>query len=280
VLIRVIVILTLISVSTSAVATPEEAYFKARDRYIREFEKTPNPSKDGPALEKLEIRLREIFTPMTFEGFPGRGKINLLTLHKELGFGQVDGLRFDSGQQSILVTTHTLLAKYLDEHASFPKNIRALSKAPDFYRLAFSSDAAVTYFAEIAVESPKDQTFAHAFLGVTAQDIGPFVPSEIFVFVEKGSQIRLAYFPAAQQITDIPQCRSEWEKFEKKSSDALKTYRSSNLQNEKAFADSQRYEEQGFEAYRRCFGNEAKRQSFFAPLTKQTQSIVNLLLKN
>ena len=138
----------------------------------------------------------------------------------------------------------------------------------------------MTYYAEIPLESSKGQTFVHAFLGVTAQDIGPFVPSEIFVFVSKGSQIRLTCAPAVTAITDIPQCRTEWEKYDKKSSEAFDIYRSSKLQDEKALADSHRYDEQGFQAYYRCFGREARHQPFFAPLTKQAQSIVNRLQRN
>jgi hypothetical protein len=40
------------------------------------------------------------------------------------------------------------------------------------------------------------------------------------------------------------------------------------------------YEQQGFEAYQRCYEREAKNQKFFAPLEKQAQSIVDRLLRN
>lgn len=267
------------SLSFSAVATaasPEETYFETRDRYIRELEKASNLADDRSALAELETQLQQIIGPIEIEGFSKQGKINLLTLYQELGFGQVDGLRFDSGQESLLVTTDSVLNRYLSEWPKLPRNLIELSRTAEFYHLAFSSDAAVTYYAEIPVEV-EAETFAHAFLGVTAQDIGPFVPREIFIFVSKGSRILLAYAPAGTAITDIPKCRAEWEQYDKRRSEALNIYRSSKLQDGKALADSHRNEEQGFEAYHRCFGREARHQPFFAPLTKQAQSVVNRL---
>jgi hypothetical protein len=266
--------------AAATAASPEETYFETRDRYIREFAKASNPADDLSALAELETQLQRIIGPIEIEGFSKQGKINLLTLHQELGFGQVDGLRFDSGQESLLVTTDSLLNRYLAERPKLPRNLIELSRTADFYSLAFSSDAAVTYYAEIPVEGFEAETFAHAFLGVTAQDIGPFIPREIFIFVSKGSQILLAYASAGTAITDIPKCRAEWEQYDKRRSEALNIYRSSKLQDSKAFADSLRNEEQGFEAYHRCFGREARHQPFFAPLTKQAQSVANRLQRN
>lgn len=226
------------SLSFSAAATaasPEETYFETRDRYIREFEKASILADDLSALAELETQLQRIIGPIEIEGFSKQGKINLLTLHQELGFGRVDGLRFD---------------------------------------------AAVTHYAEIPVEGFEAETFAHAFLGVTAQDIGPIIPREIFIFVSKGSQILLAHASAGTAITDIPKCRAEWEQYDKRRSEALEIYRSSKRQDSQALADSHRNEEQGFEAYHRCFGREARHQPFFAPLTKQAQSVANRLQRH
>src|SRR6266581_4712096 len=119
--------------------------------------------------------------------------------------------------------------------------------------LAFTAGEAVTYFAEIPVKSPNEKSYVRAFLGLTAQDIGPFIPKDIFVFVTKGNRILAVQSPAATEITEIPQCRSEWERFARKKSDADEVYRSSGLTNEKEFDEEvQQYEQQGFEAYQRC----------------------------
>jgi hypothetical protein len=173
------------------------------------------------------------------------------------------------------------LKKYLAEQPELPKDLAELSRTAEFYSYAFTSGEAVTYFAEIPVKSPNGKSDVRAFLGLTAQDIGPFIPKDVFVFVTKGNRILAVQSPAAAEITEIPQCRNEWEKFAKKKADAMEVYRSSGLNNEKAFDEEvQQYEQQGFEAYQRCYDREARNQKFFASLKKQAQSIVDRLLRN
>src|SRR6266545_5713199 len=280
---------------TLVAASPEEKYFETRDNFIREFEKaasTPTDSlaeqdqhaldeQDKRALAELEKQLKPIVGAVNVEGFPKEGKINLETLQNgDLGFGQVDGLRFSAKQEYLVVTTDNILKKYLAEQPELPKDLAELSRTAEFYTCAFTSGAAVTYFAEIPVKSPNGKSDVRAFLGLTAQDIGPFIPKGVFVFVTKGNRILAVQSPAAAEITEIPQCRNEWEKFAKKKADAHQVYESSGLKNEKALDEGVQYEQQGFEAYQRCYEREAKNQKFFAPLEKQAQSLVDRLLRN
>src|SRR6266498_179033 len=272
---------------TLVAASLEEKYFEARDNFIREFEKASGPidvldEKDRHALAELEKQLKSIVGPVNVEGFPKEGKINLETLQKgDLGFGQVDGLRFSSEQEYLFVTTDNILKKYLAGQPNLPKDSADLFKTGEFYTLAFTGEAAVTYFAEIPVKSTNEKSYVCAFLGLIAQDIGPFIPKAIFVLVTNGNRILAVQSPAAAEITEIPQCRNEWERFAKKKADAMEVYRSSGLNNEKAFDEEvQQYEQQGFEAYQRCYDREAKNQKFFASLKKQAQSIVDRLLRN
>jgi len=279
---------------TLVAASPEEKYFETRDNFIREFEKASTPldslaeqdqhaldEKDRHALAELEKQLKPIIGPVNVEGFPKEGKINLETLQNgDLGFGQVDGLRFTANQEYLFVTTDNILKKYLAEQPELPKDLAELSRTAEFYSCAFTSGEAVTYFAEIPVKSPNGKSDVRAFLGLTAQDIGPFIPKDVFVFVTKGNRILAVQSPAAAEITEIPQCRNEWERSAKKSSDAMEVYRSSGSNNQKASDESVQYEEQGFEAYHRCYDREAKNQKFFASLKKQAQSIVDRLLRN
>jgi hypothetical protein len=172
------------------------------------------------------------------------------------------------------------LKKYLAGQPELPKDLAELSRTGEFYVRAITAESAVTYFAEIPVKSANGKSYVHAFLGLTAQDIGPFIPKDIFVFVTNGNRILAVQSPAATEITEIPKCRNEWERFAKKNSDAMEVYRSSGSNNQKASDESVQYEEQGFEAYHRCYDREAKNQKFFASLKKQAQSIVDRLLRN
>src|SRR5262249_15412087 len=266
-------------------ASLEEKYFETGDNFIREFEKASVPidvldKKDRHALAELERQLKPIIGRVNVEGFPKEGKISLLTLENDYGFGQVDGLRFSAKQEELFVTTDSILKKYLAGQSELPKDLAQLSKTGEFYVRAITAEAAVTYYAEIPVKSANGKSYVHAFLGLTAQDIGPFIPKDIFVFVTNGNRILAMQSPAATEITEIPQCRNEWERFAKKNSDAMEVYRSSGLKNQKAFDESVKYEGQGFEAYQRCYATEAKNQKFFTSLKKQAQSIVDHLLRN
>ena len=269
---------------TLVAASPEEKYFETRDNFIREFEKASVPidvldEKDRHALAELEKQLKPIIGPVNVEGFPKEGKINLLTLENDYGFGQVDGLSFSAKQEELFVTTDNILKKYLAGQPELPKDLAQLSRTGEFYVRAITAEAAVTYFAEIPVKSANGKSYVRAFLGLTAQDIGPFIPKDIFIFVTNGNRILAVQSPAATEITEIPQCRNEWERFAKKKADANELYRSSGLNDQKAFDESVQYEQQGFEAYHRCYDREAKNQKFFASLKKQAQSIVDRLLK-
>src|SRR6059058_6062468 len=102
---------------TLVAASLEEKYFETRNNFIRQFEKESTPlgslteqdqhaldEKDKHALAELEKQLKAIVGPVNVEGFPKESKINLETLQKgDLGFGQVDGLRFNARQEYLFV---------------------------------------------------------------------------------------------------------------------------------------------------------------------------------
>jgi hypothetical protein len=169
-----------------AAPTPEDEYFQTRNGFVRRFKKELSSIDDKPALAQLEKRLRKIIGPIRLEGLSQPGRINLQTLPEDAGVGQVDGLRFESDHETIVVTTQSLLQRYLTEYPHLPKSIRKLSKTGELYALVFHLDAEVIYFAELPVTSGKGQTFSHAFLGLSAQDIGHFLPQDIFVLVVVG----------------------------------------------------------------------------------------------
>ena len=142
-----------------------------------------------------------------------------------------------------------------------------LSKHEAFYSHVFALDSATLYYAEIPVENAKEQAYVHAFLGMTAQDIGPFIPNTLYAFVSTGNQIRVIKEFLKEELTDIQKCRAEWDKFEQKMLDP-------------DIEDAFQYREQGFEAYRTCFEEELSNHPRFKALQEQAQSIVDRLQKN
>ena len=211
--------------------------------------------------------------------FPKRGKINLETLQQDAGFGQVDGLRFGSEWEVLFVTTTGLLNAYLQKHKELPTELGKLAKAEEFYSLAFDWDAAVTHFAEVPVRTTNDKSFACAFLGLWAQDIGPFPPKHLFVFFANGDRVFVVSTEVQSNIDQIAECKDVWDGFKKKSDAASAAYQASELKDQKATDDTVRYEEEGFRAYCQCFEQRAKMEPFFKQLTKQAQTLVDNLQK-
>src|SRR6266478_5969332 len=267
---------------TLVAASLEEKYFETRDNFIRQFSTPSSPEANSyeKTHSKLEKQLELIIGPVDVAHFPKRGKINLETLEQgDGGFGQVDGLRFDSKHGLLFVTTAGLLNAYLQQHKELPTELGKLAKAEEFYSLVFYWNEAVTHFAEVPVRTTNDKSFAYAFLGLWAQEIGPFPPKNLFVFFANGDRVFVVSTEVQSNIDQIAECKDVWDGFKKKSDAASAAYQASELKDQKASDDMVRYEEEGFTAYCRCFEQRAKMESFFNQLTKQAQTLVDNLQK-
>ena len=274
---------------TLVAASLEEKYFETRDNFIRQFSTPSSPeansderalSKLEKALSKLEKQLQMIIGPVDVVHFPKRGKINLETLDQDDGgFGQVDGLRFDSEHELLFITTTGLLNAYLQQHKKLPTELGKLAKAEEFYSLALYWDEAVTHFAEVPVRTTNDKSFAYAFLGLWAQEIGPFPPKNLFVFFANGDRVFVVSTEVQSNIDQIAECKDVWDGFKKKSDAASAAYQASELKDQKATDDTVRYEDEGFRAYCRCFEQRVKMEPCFKQLTKQAQTVVDSLQK-
>jgi hypothetical protein len=173
-----------------------------------------------------------------------------------------------------------LLNAYLQQHKRLPTELGKLAKAEEFYSLAFYWNEAVTHFAEVPVRTTNDKSFAYAFLGLWAQDIGPFPPENLFVFFANGDRVFVVSTEVQSNIDQIAECKDVWDGFKKKSDAAFEAYQASELKDQKATDDDmQRYAEEGFRAYCRCFEQRAKMEPFFKQLTKQAQTLVDNLEK-
>jgi hypothetical protein len=259
-------------------ASSEQQYLLTRDAYVNKFEKASGniDNEDDSALKALDIQLKEVIGPVKINGFSVNGKINLGTLQKgNADFDNLDGIRFEGNNETLCVTTESLLRSYLSKHPELPANMDTLSKSGEFFCHVFNEDAAVSHFAEVPIQNSRDLSFVHAFLGLFSQDVGAIVPDTIFIFASKNKKVFLIAASAKDLITQIPQCENGWNSFNQKSSDSLEKYRASQLENKKAFSDGLEFEEAGFTAYRHCFDREVKNQKYFAPLLERVQSIID-----
>lgn len=234
-------------------ASLEDQYFATRDNYIQTLSTAGTPEKpadDRGALAVLEKKIKKIIGPVKVEGFGGEGEINLETLIEELGFGQLDGLRFNSTNASLVVTTPRLLNRYLSDGKYITKSLAALAENEAFYTAGTSSDAAVSLYAPVQLIKNNNADSAYAYLGLIAQDIGPFLPDRIFVLAKRGERIFIATLGLGERAPDIEACKKVW--FDKEKKD----------------------EEAAYSAYKECYGKNIRETEFYKDVSKQADDIV------
>ena len=188
------------------------AYAKARDRYVEQFkDQEPCDSCMGLALKILERRIQPLVGKVAVQGFEGAGEINLETLVNEVGFDNLDGLKFRNNHETMVVTTEALLRDYLVRHPKLPTAVATLAGNEDLHTHTFECDAAFFRYAPVPVQSPSDSVFASASLGDYAQDYGEGHPNDLQVFVKLGKRIFLVRAKASPAVGAVPRCSDLWK---------------------------------------------------------------------
>jgi hypothetical protein len=271
-----------LSLASAAVAAGSEAdYVAARDRYIAYFKKLDAANKlDDDRMQRdlddLEGKLRQIIGPVAINGLAADGKINLDTLSRgDEDFGRLDGLVYSApggddaaDKTRVLVTTSTLLDRWLREHKSWwerdianvPQTVAAALKTEAFYTQAIGNGAAIVKYAELPVAAP-----AAALLIARSQVDDPSPPDEILVSLVRGGRFYLVSTPAKASIATPAMCQKAWDESQRKSAAVKNEDRREKL------------EQAGVAAFHSCFAKLAKDDAQFAPLTDQARAMIERL---
>ncbi|MBR0869504.1 hypothetical protein JQ633_03975 [Bradyrhizobium tropiciagri] len=289
-------------------ASPEDRYIAARDAAIAKFAK---PSKDGKiddAADKaeaaargdLKTQLAAILPEPPRPGF-GPAEINLDTLYKgDMGFGLLDGLRFDAEtgrdgakigdkrpdgsfvepKAHIIVTTESLFARWLREHKTWwdkgvknvPQQIGAALKFEGLYTQAISTDAAVINFNDLPITKPASATSSYGFLAARTQDSFPDAADEVFVTALANGKFYIAYGEIAPTV-EVPACTAIRAEFNKKADDAAEKLDRKQI-TRKAYDKLGDLRQQGEDAFKRCFTERAPQQPAFAEAARQAQALL------
>jgi hypothetical protein len=272
---------------TAEAASPHESYLAARDRYIQALDREPDDNSDNEdrsALNNLQKQLTGLIGPVELQGFSPKAKINLETLqNQQMGFGLLDALIYSSSDKKTqaIVTTQALLKAWIKDHQNWsnteaiPQDLETALKSEIFYTQATSSDVAVAQYAEIPVSAPTKDGFAYAMLDIRRQDYSPGPPDEIIVTVLHRDRVFILSQPVEAKIQKIPACDTLWKQYAQRASRALKAY--STSKDEKLLNDSNKLEEEGDVAFRRCFGERFKEQASFEAVRKQAQTLIQRL---
>ena len=293
--------------ANAAPASPEDRYIAARDAAIAKITKMYADKKDDEAFkltESLRADLLAKLAPIVAEsgrkGF-GAAKLNLDALSKgDMGFGLLDGVRFDSelgdnGEKSgqngrdgqyvepkshIIVTTQPMFERWLRAHNDWwgkklknvPQQISTALKDESFYTQAISTDAAVVNFNELPIAKPASATSAFAMLGGRTQDAVPEAADEVFVSALANGKVYVAYGSIKPKV-EVPACVAIKADYDKKADKAADDLQSKRI-DRKAYDKLGDLRQKGEDAYKKCFTERAPQQPSFAEATRQAQALL------
>ncbi len=289
-----IAVLVLMAVPVARAATPEQTYLLARDRAIAAVKKA-GASKAGQAQEErlrgtLTVQMRALVGPMKFDGFPGPGKLNPETLYSDdIGAGALDGLMFTTPDQagSLLVTTERLLLPWLKAHRDWwkdepkvPADAASAFQSETFYAQSVGGDAAVAMFASLPIRKPEGVGVATAYLVEVTQEIAAVPPSDMTVALDKGGKIFVVNVPLKAKPAPIAACEAVLKGFQAKADAAFAAYNASNQKDSASFETYEHLQNEGADAYKKCWTEKASSQADFAAVTAQAQMLADMVARN
>ncbi|MHC1950608.1 hypothetical protein IF803_40700 [Bradyrhizobium sp. UFLA06-06] len=304
-----LVLSPILLLSPARAASPEDRYIAARDAAIAKFAKLSNDNKINEAVDKAEAAARDelkgqltaILSQPARPGF-APAQLNLDTLYKgDMGFGMLDGLRFDADtgrdgvkigekradgsfvepKAHIIVTTEPLFTRWLYEHKTWwdkgsknvPQQVDAALKFEGLYTQAISTDAAVVNFDELPIAKPESVTLAYGFLAGRTQDSFPDKADEVFVAALAGGKMYVAY-GEIEPVVHVPACTAIRTDYDKKADAAAEKLESKQITRQ-AYDKLGDLRQQGEDAFKRCFTERAPQQPAFAAATKQAQALLD-----
>jgi hypothetical protein len=310
---RLAILLCPLAILSSAAAAPpatalEDRYVTARDAAIDKFSKRYDAGNfdddarkaEDAARGDLQAQMAAILGEQARKGF-APPSINLDTFYKgDQGFGMLDGLRFDAetgkgGEKAgkgdgdkyveprahIIVTTEHLFERWLRAHKDWwdkgvknvPQQIGAALRAESFYTQAISTDSAVINFNALPIGKPGSATLIYGFLAGRTQSEIPDTADEVFVSAQANGKVYVAY-GSIEPGVQVAACSAVRAGYNKRSDEAYEKFRMKDI-DKKAYDKLGNLRQQGEDAFRRCFTQQAPKQASFAEATKQAQALLD-----
>jgi len=261
-----------------APSSATDTYISARNRYLAEFKAHPTAGEADKrvehALADLERLLRLAVPAWQARGFAAKGRINLGSLEADdVEFGQVDGLRYTAGDNTVIVTTKPLLTRWLADHRNWwkdekniPASMTAAFRSEAFYTQALSTDAAAFLHGLVLVKAPPGAELAVVELAAFAQDLVlDRGPTTLLAVVLRGDRVFIAEEKLQTPLPPVLFC--------KKTMDLTLVHAKAEKNTDKSNA----LEEKADREYRDCFGVRLREQPNYAATQKQAQALVDLL---
>jgi len=285
---------SLVITAKAGTTTAEDVYFVARDAAIATIKAANKPAGpvdpvlktvtdlDGQARAALERKMRAIVGPVAIKGFPGPPKLNLDTLiDSDEGFGLLDGVVYGDvdAKTRVIVTTDSVFRHWLHEHknwlgeqyAPLPQDPAAAVTTQDFYTQAVLTDAAILRYADLPIRKPAGAEFAYVMLAARTQSKAPAKAGEIFLVLEQGGRVFIAYTGEFEPVGPIAECDAIRSKLAKQAEEATTA---PGLGDEARRKQSDALSAQSESEFLRCFDAHAQEQKGFAAAARAAQALL------
>ncbi|HTA27783.1 MAG TPA: hypothetical protein VK809_08340 [Bacteroidia bacterium] len=262
----------------------EREYLEIRDRYIKYFQSDAIneiddkiAKQENDSLIELEKRLHGILNGCRLNSIAKEGKINLETLFREMGFGMLDGLVATKDSMRIFCTSRNLFFDYFKKEKIPPLDNLTTENLEDLFNSAYSIDAHITNFSSSKI-SANNNFQAYSMVGGFGQDVGPFLPDYIFVFLADNHFIYMAEKPLKEPVEQIPECKAIWDSINLESQKAIEKYDASQLKDTASFNQYEYLDELAFDEYCGCFQRELKKEIQFEAIQKELETMVKYIM--
>jgi hypothetical protein len=242
--------------------------------------------EQGRQLRELESKLRGLIGVIRINGVPTLGTANVDTLMPELGFGKLDGLRFElNADEFMVVTTRSLFSHWLRSAAHWfpgadfiiPADSPGALHSTWVWTTAIEVDVRVIGFGGVPVAVPRGSSDATVILGLVSSDRDfMYLPDTIFASVSFGDRIYLFSKKIESGLQHIKVCDELWQNLDKKAQAQLHKTQvlPPGQAKERGFTTSEAMEDSTDAAYERCFAANLGNQSKFADLVAEAQALV------
>ena len=192
----------------------ELEYIKTRDRQVEYFQKHSDPKVGFEKLEKQHkdslLELERIMREIMKDSRVSDGQNNLLVLYNDMGFDILDGLYGIHDSMGLFGITKNLFFYYFMDNKINQLDQLTLTDFDKILNSAFASDAHITPLTTIRLPS-ENNVQAYGIVTYEAQDIGPFSPDEIYVFVANDKYVYIASRKLDVKLDEVKACRHIWD---------------------------------------------------------------------
>jgi hypothetical protein len=287
--IRITFLLFLTSISLFGQTNQESIYLKTRNSYIKYFEKMTTNNPDWTEIDKqnrdsllvLEKMLKEILK----SSFAPNGEINLETLVRELGFGNLDGLVINKNNvvrnsEQVFVTTKALFFDYFKNAQIISIDTLTKEQLDNIFTSAFGGgEAQVTTFSIVKKSFTKDSQ-TYGCIGSLGQgSVEALTPDCILVLASKGNFIYLTLEYLDISIRELQECKSISDSLYSQSRKYERLYIESNPKDKSLINKSVDLLESSDKQYYECYQKNLKNKVVFMKIENQVINAMKYVQK-